>query len=321
MRTTTTPETAAAAPEATLPPAAPPKDEATPGLALSFLPAVLAGAWLIAKTSWFWSHNPDLQFGWIVVMLCGYLLWEAWEHRPPVRLRLEWPAVALMAVAFPGLFLVQIYQAAFGTTAASVNVLAAAVMAVIAANVHYVFGLAGVRRFAFGCLFLWIALPMPSAIYNPLVGSLQSWVADINVEVLRLLGVPAEKLGSLIRLPHCVVGVDEACSGIRSLQSTIMATLFIGALTLKRAGLRIFLLVAGAALAVLGNVIRSLFLSLTAHSRGPEALKAYHDTAGWSILVFTVAGVAVLAWLFGRLEARLTSFRLEESPSVPSTLV
>jgi exosortase len=110
--------------------------------------------------------------------------------------------------------------------------------------------------------------------------------------------------------------VDEACSGIRSLQSTVMATLFIGALTLKRGWLRVFLLAAGMSLAVVGNLFRSLFLSLTAHSRGTDAMKATHDMAGWSILLFTVVGVAALAWLFGKLEARLETLAAAESPAV-----
>jgi exosortase len=278
-------------------------------MAVHFAPAVLGMAWLIAKASWFWRHNPDLQFGWIVVMLCGYLLWEAWELRPPPRFQSSWPASVLVALGASSLFLVQVYQAAFGANPASINALAIGIMMVIAANVHFAYGWPGVRHFAFGCGFFWIALPLPSVIHGPVVGGLQSLVASVDVEVLNLLGVPAEKVGSLIRLHSCTVGVDEACSGIRSLQSTIMATLFIGALTLKRAWLRMFLLGGGMALAIIGNLVRALFLSLTANARGAEALNASHDAAGWSILSFTVVGVAAIAWFFARLEAWLERAR------------
>ena len=58
-------------------------------------------------------------------------------------------------------------------------------------------------------------------------------------------------------------------------------------------------------LAVIGNFLRSLYLSLTANRLGPEGLKAVHDTAGWSVLVFTAAGVVVLAWWFTRKEESL----------------
>jgi exosortase len=180
-------------------------------------------------------------------------------------------------------------------------------MGVVAANLHYVFGWGGIRHFGFVVGFLFVALPMPSAIQNPLVGGLQSEVAAINVEVLNLIGIPAEQIGSLIRLPNGTVGVDEACSGIRSLQSTVMATLFIGHLTLRRISLRCALLVLGIGLAVFGNVIRSLFLTYTANAQGLSAIDKFHDAAGWSILLFTAGGVAALAVLLGKAEKHVSA--------------
>jgi exosortase len=131
----------------------------------------------------------------------------------------------------------------------------------------------------------------------------------VNVEVLNLVGIPAQQIGSTIRLPNCTVGIDEACSGVRSLQSAVMATLFIGYLTLRRKSLQVALFVAGVALAIFGNLVRSLFLSLTANAKGVEAIQNVHDTAGWSILAFTVCGVGLAAWWLGKVERRLTAPR------------
>src|SRR5207253_1888856 len=86
------------------------------------------------------------------------------------------------------------------------------------------------------------------------------------------------------------------------LQSTVMATLFIGYLTLKNRALQVVLLLSGAALAIFGNIVRSLFLSFTANSRGIASVEKVHDSAGWSILLFTAIGVAFLAWLMAKLE-------------------
>src|SRR5688572_26433163 len=116
-----------------------------------------------------------------------------------------------------------------------------------------------------------------------------------------MMGIPAQRAGSLIHLPNGSVGVDEACSGIRSLQSTIMATLFIGYLTLKSRGLQVALFGGGILLALAGNLIRSLYLSLTANAKGVDAIKE-HDAAGWSVFLFTAGGVALLAWLFAKFE-------------------
>ena len=198
----------------------------------------------------------------------------------------------------------QLYQAAYGLTAASMSGLATGALLVIAGNLAMLFGWNGARHFAFAFAFILFSLPIPSFIYSPIVVGLQKVVAVINVELLNLAGVAATQSGSLIHLPAGTVGIDEACSGIRSMQSTIMATLFIGYLTLKSLPLRVMLFALGIGLAIFGNLIRSLFLSFVANAQGVQSIEKFHDAAGWSILLFTAAGVAGLALLLARVEKR-----------------
>lgn len=271
-------------------------------LYLQLLPSFIALAWLAAKASWFWNHQPDLSFGWIVVFLCAFLFWESWQVRPAATLKVGWISGLCGVVGIGLLFTFQIYQAAFGLKPAALLGLAMAVMLVITANLHYVFGWKGIIKFLFPYAFILIALPMPSVVHGIVVNGLQHQVAFVTAEILAIIGIPADLTGSVIHLSSGPVGVDEACSGIRSLQSTIMATLFIGFLMLKGVGLRILLFFAGIFLAVFGNLIRVLFLSYQAHHHGIEAVDANHDAAGWSILLFTVGGVAVLSWLLGKLQ-------------------
>jgi len=196
----------------------------------------------------------------------------------------------------------QIHAAVFGFIPAAVLSLALGVFAVFGATCLFIYGQPGLRHFAFPIGFFLIALPIPSVIYAPIVSGLQGLVAAIDVELLGLLGVPATQVGSLIHIPAGTVGIDEACSGIRSLQSTVMATLFIGYLSFKSQGLRVLLLVAGVLFAIIGNILRSLFLSLVANKGGLGSIQTYHDAAGWSILAFTVAGVVLVAWGLSRVE-------------------
>lgn len=265
-------------------------------------PSLVAMAWLVSKAQWFWNNRPDLQFGWVVVLLCGYLFYEAMEKQVPVNPRPRWWALMVFGAGAVGLFLVQIYQVAFGTNAASMCGLAAMIMLVAFANLGLVFGWKGITTFGVAYAFILIAMPMPGFIHGPIVNGLQNKVAVINTEVLNLLGIPAQRVGSLIHLPGGTVGIDEACSGIRSLQSTIMATVFIGYLALKRVSFQVLLLIAGIGLAIFGNLVRSLYLSLTANYQGVEAINRVHDAAGWTILIFTTVGVIILSWLFNKLD-------------------
>jgi exosortase len=211
----------------------------------------------------------------------------------------------LALAGLAGLFLVQIYRAALGSSEVDAGVLALSVMLIVAANLGFVFGWAGVKAFGMSFGFILIALPMPSTIQGIVVGGLQNLVAVVDTNLLNLMGIPATQVGSLIHLSEGTVGIDEACSGIRSLQSTIMATVFIGYLSLRRFTFQALLLVGGVALAFLGNLIRSLYLCLTAHAHGMAAVKEVHDAAGWSILAFTAAGVILISWLFNRLDQQL----------------
>ena len=287
-------------------------------LGLLLLPSWICLAWTIARASWFWNHRPDLEFGWILILLCAFLTWEAWEQHPAIKPRWSVFSVTLGVAGVALLWWIQVYQAAFGVNAASMCGLALACQICITANLLHVFGMEGVKCFAFGFAFLLIAMPLPSAVQGPLISTLQGFIASVNVEVLNIIGIPARRVGSLIQLPSGTVGVDEACSGIRSLQSTVMATLFISRLSLQSRGLRGTLFVCGIGLAVFGNVLRSLFLSYTANARGIDAVNTVHDAAGWSILAFTAVGVGVLGWFLATMEKRMKVLEQERKACLPS---
>lgn len=283
-----------------------PHGDGTPGpvaAAVPLLPMAVAFAWLVSAASWFWRRNPELQFGWVVLVLTGYLFWEKWEQRPPWRLRWSAGSVLGVAAGLGVLFFAQLYRAAYGVTTEGMALFGTGFLLLAHGNLGFAFGGAGARHFAFVFLFFLVALPVPDTVYVPFVGALQHQVAALNVELLTLAGIPAQAVGSVIQLPHCVVGVDEACSGVRSLQSSVMMALFIGHLVLRSTGLRVTLLVAGIGFSLAGNLARSFFLSWTAHTSGVAAIERFHDAAGWSILAFTTLAVALMAWALHRAEA------------------
>jgi len=150
-----------------------------------------------------------------------------------------------------------------------------------------------VRHFAFPVCFLFLGLPWLFQIEYPLVQGLMRLNTVLVADSLHLLDVTAEAAGNIIRLPNGELGVEEACSGILSLQASLMMGCLLGEiywLTLRR---RILLVIACLAFALIGNYGRTFFLALVAVTDGVGAVARWHDTAGLSILVFT----AVSAWL------------------------
>jgi exosortase len=274
-------------------------DPMTPGLVVAVMaltPSWLAMGWLVAKAQWFWTYRPDLQFGWAVLILTLYLIHDAWPQRPAAVYQWSTPSALAAIVGALILFLVQIYQAAFGVMAASIMGLAAGVTFIVAANLLYVFGRRGLNTFGFAFGFIWISLPMPSVIQNSVVSGLQRGITGFNVQMLNLFGIPAQQIGSLIQVPAGMIGVDEACSGIRSMQSILMVTLFIGHTSLERIARRVLLVFLGAGFALAGNMARSMFLSLLAGVHGIESIDRFHDVAGWAVFGLTACGVGCACW-------------------------
>lgn len=146
-------------------------------------------------------------------------------------------------------------------------------------------------------LFLTLAVPWPSLIENKLTNSLLAVATRIAVDALNWSGLPALQRGNVIELTNGIVGIDEACSGIQSLLSSLMASIFLGMYLRLTPVRRVVLLIAGVAMAVIGNVIRVILLTKAVHQLGQEGFQEAHDSVGmWaSAGIFLTLGL--LAWL------------------------
>jgi exosortase len=269
------------------------------------LPVVGIIGWWIYDLQFHWSVMIEYQYGWLVAFMAAYLVWERWPGRPrddePAK---GWIGLSLALLGAPFVLVAEFYKQAVAHTPAASFSLSIGCVCFICAVVLSGYGPRVLRHFLFPILFLFVAVPLPHILWNPIVMSLQETITTMNVTTLKILGIPAVQQVNVIRLPNCMVGVDEACSGVRSLQSSIMAALFIGDLTLKNTGIKWLLFLAGIVLAIVGNYIRSLYLTLIAYHDGLEAIQAAHDLAGWSILIGTAGGLIILAALANRLEKR-----------------
>jgi exosortase len=284
-----------------------------PRLGIQLLPSWVAAGWLAYQASWYWSNNPDMNFGWIVLLLCGFLVTEVAPQLPEARSRWGVGPLVLAALGLGALVIFQLYQAAFGTMPASIMGLAFGVMAIVTANVVAVYGVRELGTIGFAFYFLLIALPLPSVVQSLVVSNLQGFVAAMDEELLNLVGIPAQRTGAIISLANGQVGVDDACSGFRSLQSSIMAGMFIGFLLFKSWGWRITLVFVAILLAVLGNLGRTFFLCYQGAARGIDSIKGVHDAAGWSVMAFTAIGVSAASWLVLTAQRRLARALADEA--------
>lgn len=153
---------------------------------------------------------------------------------------------------------------------------------------------------AFPVLFFLTAVPWPPRFEQPLTGALMRAVASATTEVLQWLGIEAQASGGAIALRSGLVGITEACSGIRSLQAGIMFGLAMGEWFLLRPGRRILLLCVAIALALVTNLARTLTLALQAEWHGANTVHEVHDLVGNIVITTLVLAI----WVVGRVLSR-----------------
>ncbi len=252
-----------------------------------YLWAAIVAFWIPAVRQWSydWSTNPQYFYGWAVPFLAAYLIYDRWPQRPV-------PGVAkatgfLMGCAIL-LALLQIPARWFGEANSDwwpVWWLYAGIVTGCSFILIYLGGgMTWARYFAFPILFVLTAVPWPTYFEIRFVQRLMGVDAEISATIASLMGIPAMAVGNLIQTPTGVLGVNEACSGIRSLQSSLMAAFFLTGLYRLKLGGGLLLVALGAAIAFVCNVVRTTFLTYQGAMNGIEAVGQWHDTAGFVIL-------------------------------------
>ncbi len=254
-----------------------------------------------------WSINEQYNYGWFVPFFAGYLFWLRWEDRPPEDERLSAEGgmkraivpSALAVIALLSLLPLRLFEVANPDWRPLNWLHAAAVVTVTLIAVWFAGGKPWLKHFAFPVAFIFVAVPWISAIEQPVVQGLMRVVAVVATEIANLCGLPAEVEGNLIRLNTGLVGVNEACSGVRSIQTSLMIGLLFGELKRLTVPRRFALVLIALAVAIVGNFARAFFLVWVAATREKQAFTSWHDIAGYSIVgavfVACIAAASLLA--------------------------
>ncbi|MCI0627133.1 MAG: archaeosortase/exosortase family protein [Acidobacteria bacterium] len=274
---------------------------------------------LVRQLSYQWASSDQYSYGWLVPILAAALLYARWRTRPDTRVEDEpwWMGLGAIAIAILLVPLRVIHEVNPDWPSVSWPL----ALSVVGLCLYVVFRFGGwpwVRHFAFPIAFIVVAVRWPWRLEHPLTQGLMGTVAALTVELLDWLGVPSMQQGNWIELRSATVGIDEACSGIRSLQSTIMAGLFLGEFHLLHWRHRLLLILVGTALAFCLNVVRSLALCWRASTGGIGALASWHDPIGVGIFVVLFGCLWLLSCRFPADPSLAKSPASSVSPGIPS---
>ena len=276
-----------------------------------------------------WTVNPQYGYGWAVPFLCAYLIWENVAQR-----RLN-PGNASVTGSGPSPFIVLLLIGLCALLYAPTRLVLAAnpgwrlftwplAVEVIVITLGWL-RLASAngaaqnfrsqfhfRDFIFPVVFFLVAVPWPTWLEHHVIQGLTQLDADGSVELLGCFGIPAMAHGNVIEVATGPVGIDEACSGIRSFQATLMISLFLGEKYRLSNFLRASLVIAGFLLSFLFNLARMTLLVWVAATKGIAAIATWHDPAGVTILLACFFGLWRLGLWFHQ------TGRLTRQPNAPA---
>lgn len=280
----------------------------------------LAALWLLVinQLRVEWTVNAQYAYGWTVPFLALYLFFERWQCRPePLHFRKKNPLLTGVAIIFAlGLLPLRLIQEANPDWRLVGWMIAGIVTILTLCAILFAGGWPWLRHFWFPVCFMLVAVPWPVPIENRLIQSLMQNVAACCVELLGWFGIPAVQQGNVIEVSSGAVGVEEACSGVRSLQTTLMISLFLGEWFRFGFPRRIALLVLGMAIAYFCNLGRAFWLVWLSVQHGAEAIAQWHDFAGLLVLAVTLILLWSTALGLRKFERRVVSADSQDAQKV-----
>ena len=292
---------------------------------------------------YWWGNREDYSFGYLVPFFAGYVLFDRWPairsylfsghapdvsppppaHRGALVVFLEWVAVAGLAASML-LFAVGAFIRGATGPQNPASLLIAISLGGLMLSAIFIFTkqrvdgqpmplkqrLAVTALFLFPALIWMISAPLVAVLETKIRVFLLTKVTIVVFNSFDFLGYELERQGNVLILPEGQVGVEEACSGIRSLTACLFAGSFLASVFLDRFWKKILLVAAAMFFAVLTNLIRSIFLTLWAYHHGSQAIDEHwvlplmgdigsvHDVTGMAILVVTCIGLICLLPIF-----------------------
>jgi len=256
-------------------------------------------SWLFYHLHFEWTLDARYNYGWAVPFLALLIFYLRWQQRPPPGDGVKGNLVTACSFTLLALLLpIRVIEEANPDWRLLSWTLALVVIAFSLLALARLGGQGWVSHFAFPVCFPLVAVPWPVRFENFVVQNMTRAVAYAAVEISGWIGIGAFQSGNIIQLHNGFVGVDEACSGVKTLQAGIMVSLVLGEIFRLRAPRRFALILFGCVWVFVCNVVRATALVIVAATSGLEALSRWHDLIGTLALAFGMAGMLGLAWLW-----------------------
>lgn len=268
------------------------------GLAGGLVVAVLALRFFYL-VSFEWMINRNYSFGGFVPVALVYLLWNEWRLReeafsPKSR---ELP-LFLIGASVVGVLVVELFSIVNPDWRLLMWLNGILVSTVALAYCHLAGGGKWTSRMFLCSCFAMLAVPLPTFAEQWILKELMQFVAERSSDILHLSGITSSLQGNTLRIDGHLLGISEACSGLKSLQMTVIAVLFMWIIWPFLWWQQLLFSIAALVTCVVVNILRIWTLGWLAASHGADSMEAWHDRVGYLATFLMVACILALAWTF-----------------------
>jgi len=238
---------------------------------------------------WFDSHSY-YSHGPLVPLIAGFLIYQKKQILSNVEIKASRTGLYTFAAGIVMHILGALLQVHF--------ISAFSIIPVLFGLLLYFYGYPCFKIILFPLSFLAFCIPLPSVIVVNMSFELKLLSAKLAALTLNHLGVPALQEGSMIRLRHTCILVEDVCSGLRSLISLLAVGSLFAYWLRSNHTRKIILFLLAAPVAMTANTFRIVLLSMCAEIYGPSyASGAFHNLSGFLALTLAV----YLLYLCGKL--------------------
>lgn len=251
---------------------------------LAYVPTMI---WMWDR--WF-ARDSYYSHGILIPFVTIFLIWQKKDELASVKkVKSNWGMVLIIAGMLTHMFgsLMRVYF-----------ISGFSMLIVLIGLILFFYGMAVFKKILFPISFLIFMIPVPLVIITNISFKMKIFAAKIAASALNNAGIPAVREGSLIRMQHAQVVVDDVCSGLRSLISLMALGSIFSYWMRSSMAKRYILFLTTIPIAIATNVARIIFLSVIAEVWGAQYAGGFiHDASGF--LVFALA--FVLLYMMGKI--------------------
>ena len=254
---------------------------------------------LLAKI---YETEADYSHGFMVPFISVYATLQIWKETNINRLRPSWLGVLLF---FFGIAIVLLgywyYIALFPAGLGYGFVLAFGLVVCVTGGYVILGGVSMLRICFFPITYLIFAVPFPKSVTLPFTLWLRTHVSGISETLIREIGITVYREGNVLYLASASLGVEDACSGIRSfwiLMAGAAALTFMLRIEPVKA---ITLCILALPISLVMNILRIVSTAFATSRFGAEYASGWrHDLCGWMTFIGGLAVLIGLAILLSR---------------------